>query len=155
KTRIVIDLSHSTDFRAFHLANPPRIVVDMPPAQWHIARANLILNPILKGYRSGPLDDGLTRIIFDLQKPAVIGEAYVLPKSDYEGNRLVVDLSPASQNLFEGKLSDVFGNRDLKGPGAAPAFTTGYAAMENKTIRAAAVPVNPTIAPAAYMAPRD
>ena len=154
KTRIVLDFNQKTDFRVFHLSSPPRIVVDMPPAKWQIARTNLILNPVLKGYRSGPLEDGLTRIIFDLQKPAAISEAYILPRNDYEANRLVVDLAPTTQNLFEGSLSEVFGNRDLKGPGAVP-FAGDYAEMQNKKIREAVVPANPVIAPAAYMAPRQ
>jgi N-acetylmuramoyl-L-alanine amidase len=153
KTRIVLDVNQKTDFRVFHLASPPRIVVDMPPAKWHIARTDLILNPVLKGYRSGPLEDGLTRVIFDLQKPAEISEAYFLPKNDYEPNRLVVDLAPTTQNLFEGSLSEVFGNRDLKGPGEAP-FASGYAETENRKLRDVAVPGSPVIAPAAYLAPR-
>ncbi len=155
KTRVVLDFNRKTDFRVFHLANPPRIVIDMEPAQWHIAKAQFMLNGLLKGYRSGSLEDGLTRVIFDLNKPAVISEAYTLPAKEFEKDRLVVDLTPSTQNLFDGKLSDVFGNRDLAGPGAAPKFTSGYAEMENNTMRAIAAPANPVMAPAAYMAPRD
>ena len=154
KTRLVIDFNRKTDFRVFHLSAPPRIVIDMLPAEWHVAKSRMMLDPLLKGYRSGLLDDGLTRIIFDLQKPAVINEAYLLPKSDFEKDRLVIDLAPSTLNLFEGKLSDVFGNRDLKGPGAVP-FTTGYAAMENKTIREVTMPANPVMsAPVDAVPPR-
>jgi N-acetylmuramoyl-L-alanine amidase len=156
KTRVVIDFNRATGFRVFQLANPPRIVVDIEPAQWHIAKAQFMLNGLLKGYRSGSLDDGLTRVIFDLNKTAVVEEAYTLPAKEFEKDRLVVDLAPATQNLFEGKLSDVFGNRDLKGPGAQqPNFTSGYAQMENKSMRAIAAPADPVMAPAVFTPPRD
>lgn len=154
KTRIVLDFSHKTDFRVFHLANPPRIVIDIPPAEWHVAKTQFLLNDLIKGYRSGALDDGLTRVIFDLNKPAIVESAYTLPKTDFEKDRLVIDLAPASQNLFEGKLSEVFGIRDLKGPGA-PKFTTGYAAMENKSVREAAIPGIATAVPPAQLPPRQ
>jgi N-acetylmuramoyl-L-alanine amidase len=151
-TRLVIVFNRKTDFRVFHLAGPNRIVIDIPPVEWHVAKSQAMLQSLLQGYRSGSLDDGLTRIIFDLRTPA-IADAYFLPKNDFEKDRLVIDLKPSSQNLFEASLSDVFGNRDLKGPGA-PSFTTGYAEMQNKMVQGSALPVAPGSAPPLSLPPK-
>lgn len=147
-TRLVIEFNRKTDFRVFHLADPARIVIDLPSAQWHIAKSQFMLSDLLQGYRSGTLDDGLTRIIFDLRKTAVVAESYFLTKNDFEKDRLVIDLKPASANLFDGRLSDVFGNRDLKGTGA-PAFVSGYGDLRNKSVQRLAAPAEPVSAPPA------
>ncbi|MEZ0223676.1 MAG: N-acetylmuramoyl-L-alanine amidase [Alphaproteobacteria bacterium] len=149
-TRLVITFNRKTDFRVFHLADPARIVIDLPPAAWNVAKSQFMLHGLLQGYRSGTLDDGLTRVIFDLRKTAVVDESYFLPKNDFEKDRLVIDLKPASANLFDGRLSDVFGNRDLKGPGA-PAFVSGYGDVRNKSVQRLAVPVEPLSAPPAAL----
>ena len=149
-TRLVIDFNRKTDFRVFHLANPARIVIDLPPAEWHVAKSQFMLDGLLQGYRSGTLDDGLTRVIFDLRKTAVVNESYFLSKNDFEKDRLVIDLKPASANLFDGRLSDVFGNRDLKGPGM-PAFVSGYGDLQNKSVQRLEVPVEPISAPPAAL----
>jgi N-acetylmuramoyl-L-alanine amidase len=145
-TRLVIDFNRKTDFRVFHLANPARIVIDLPPTDWHVAKSQFMLNSLLQGYRSGTLDDGLTRVIFDLRKTAVVDESYFLPKNDFEKDRLVIDLKPVSANLFDGRLTDVFGNRDLKGPGT-PAFVSGYSELQNKSLQRLPIPADPVLAP--------
>src|SRR4051812_41120950 len=33
--RIVVDLTRSIEFKVFQLADPPRVVVDMPEIDWH------------------------------------------------------------------------------------------------------------------------
>lgn len=125
KKRIVIDLGTKMAFRAFMLGSPNRIVVDVPASSWKIARARFTADDILKGYRSGTLEGGVTRIIFDLKKPAVIANAFVLPKGSTSKDRLVIDVRPSSQNLFNARLEDVFGDHNLKGSSVAFAARGG------------------------------
>ncbi len=140
--RIVFDLQKKADFRAFHMDNPARIAIDFDTARWHAPKSALLNNGgLLKSYRSGVLEDGLTRVIFDLSRPAVITGAFTLPKSDFEKNRIVLDVMPASDNLFKSQQGLVFGNRDLKGSGALAATGgVGFSAMQNNIVRDSAVP---------------
>lgn len=139
-TRVVVDLSRKTGFRAFHMDNPKRIALDFEGARWQAAQAQLMPGGLVKGYRSGTLEDGLTRVIFDLAKPAVIAGAFTLPKTDFEKDRIVLDLHPVSENLFQSQLSLVFGDRNLKGAGPAPAPTSSAGQARNAAVRAAEVP---------------
>ena len=115
KTRMVIDLSAQTDFRAFLLDNPHRIVVDLPEAAWAIPKTRFVTGELVKKYRSGVLEDGLTRIIFDLSAPAVVSRIFTLPKNDFSKDRLVLDLAPSSPNIFTGHLDEIYGKKDLAG----------------------------------------
>lgn len=142
KTRIVIESTASLPFRAFLLANPNRLVVDVPTVQWRASRNGFFQDRSLKGYRSGELADGLTRIVFDLAQPALIDKAFVLPASGTQKNRLVVDVAPTSQNLFNADLDRVMGDANLRERtlAAAPAVAgSPYRAAANERA-AAAVP---------------
>ena len=65
KSRIVLDLNQKTDFRAFMLDNPCRVVLDLHKAKWKISKSRLLSDSIVKSYRSGELGDGLTRAMFE------------------------------------------------------------------------------------------
>lgn len=138
--RIVIDLGAESGFRAFHMASPYRIVVDIEPAAWHAAKSGFTPGSLVRGYRSGTLDDGLVRIIFDLSQPAVIKNAFSLPKSSLAKDRIVVDLAASSANWFNARLPQVFGNRYLKGAGSAPVPASETGRRRNDDVRKAEVP---------------
>ncbi|MEZ0260542.1 MAG: N-acetylmuramoyl-L-alanine amidase [Alphaproteobacteria bacterium] len=135
QSRIVIEFNQRVDFRVFHLSDPTRLVVDLPPGNWHAPKSGLLTERMIKGYRSGALDDGLTRIIFDLGAPALVSQAFMLPKTSFNLPRLVIDLKPASVNLFQARLGDVHGNRDLKGPGKARKPDSDFARMQDRIAR--------------------
>lgn len=149
KTRIVIDLDRETDFRAFVLGDPYRVVIDMPKADWRISRSAHQNTALIKRYRSGELAEGLTRIVFDMEKPALISEAYILPRTDTASPRLVVDVAPASLNLFEARKTDVIGKRDLTSLSQTvqnlshntPAAASSYRAHQNANV-ATSVPAS-------------
>lgn len=122
RMRIVIDLDRPVKFRAFLLDKPNRIVLDLPDAAFKTFKSRLNpSNPLVSAYRSGKINGGITRVIFDLRKPATIRQAFAIPKGDPGGkDRLVLDLSPASVNAFAAQKSRVFGTRELGDLNAAP-----------------------------------
>lgn len=142
-TRIVFDLSGKTDFRVFMLDNPYRIVVDLPPVVWKTYKARMALDNIVKSYRSGVLDSGLTRVIFDIKKPVIIDEVFTLPRDSFNKNRLVIDVKLASVNLFNARKEEISGNKNLSPKGNTKPAASGndYAAAENNAARAVAPPV--------------
>jgi N-acetylmuramoyl-L-alanine amidase len=114
RTRIIVDFNKKTDFRAFLLDNPYRIVLDLPSSDWRTAKSKFITNDLLKAYRSGALEGGLTRVIFDLRKPAMIDNAFFIAKDSFNHDRLALDIKAVSRNAFMARLEDVQGQRDLK-----------------------------------------
>ena len=141
-TRIVLDINHKTKYRAFLLDRPYRLVLDLPPVRWRTYRSRFVEpNDAIASYRSGTLDDGLTRIIFDLKHPAVIRDLYNLPAHAGMKNRLVIDIDRATTATFAAEKNTVTGTRDL----APPANTTpaadnngdSYASSQDNSIRAA------------------
>lgn len=139
-TRITVDLATKSDFRIFHLANPYRIVLDLPPSKWVAAKSGLMSGGLVRGYRSGVLEDGLTRVIFDLGRAATVSNAVLLAKSSFEKNRVVIDLTPSSANLFNARLPQIYGSREIGAVKPAPAPVSSYAREQNRIVREAVVP---------------
>lgn len=91
--RLVLDLSAEAPFRAFTLSDPDRAVVDLPlPArapEWPTRRAGPV-----SGLRAGVFDEGVWRVVLDLDAPMRIATAGIWPPSQGRGHRLVLDLAP-------------------------------------------------------------
>lgn len=96
RTRVVLDLSGPTDHRLFALADPQRIVVDLPDTG---VRPNLPALPakgLVRRIRTGQRPDDTSRVVFDVAGP-VISQSFLLPPDGNVGYRLVVDLSPRGE----------------------------------------------------------
>jgi N-acetylmuramoyl-L-alanine amidase len=131
RTRIVIDFSGKPDFRAFLLDNPKRLAVDIPRAGWKTARNTMVGEGVVRGYRSGLLEEeGLMRVMFDLKGPVTVGQAFVLPRDSMAKDRIVIDLKPASQNVFAARTAEIYGNKGLKGEASARAETSPLAKIQ-------------------------
>lgn len=101
KTRLVLDLSASVKFRIFSLADPYRVVLDLPDIAWQVpATAARRKGGLIAGLRYGQYQPGNARVVLDLRRPAVIGKSFILPPSEGYGPRLVVDIKPATRKAF-------------------------------------------------------
>ncbi|MBI3440900.1 MAG: N-acetylmuramoyl-L-alanine amidase [Proteobacteria bacterium] len=95
------------------------------------------------------MDDGLTRIIFDVKRPVIIDNIFTLPKDDFNKHRLVIDVKPASVNLFNARKEEIVGNHNLRGEGSIKTsrntikatLSQGYAAGQNDIVKAPTPPV--------------
>jgi N-acetylmuramoyl-L-alanine amidase len=138
--RIVFDLSAPIDHRAFLLNDPPRLVIDLTSQKWATAKSRHLSNSVVSGYRSGQLDNGLTRVVFDLRQKAIIERTGLLPKTATASHRLVIDMERSSDNIFQARLTDVFGNTEIRdaAPGqkntSAALPLSGYAKMRNESV---------------------
>jgi N-acetylmuramoyl-L-alanine amidase len=112
RTRLVLELSDPVNLRTFTLANPDRVVVDMPEVAWRLgAPPQPTGNGSVKSYRYGLFREGNSRMVIDLNKPVSVGDTLVLPPSGGFGYRLVIDMFPAQQASFD---SDAGWPADLK-----------------------------------------
>src|SRR5712691_4665862 len=101
QTRLVIDLSHKIDIRAFTLANPYRVVVDMPQVTFQLPpRTGEAGRGLIKAFRYGLVMQGGSRLVIDLARPARIDKAFVLDAANEQPARLVLDLAATDRETF-------------------------------------------------------
>ena len=100
-TRFVVEVSDPVTLRAFTLANPNRVVLDMPAVQWHLGDPPRPSgNGAISAYRYGQFRSGNSRFVIDLNRPVAVTTPKVIPPTGGYGYRFVIDLTPASQEEF-------------------------------------------------------
>ncbi|HUE66481.1 MAG TPA: N-acetylmuramoyl-L-alanine amidase [Rhizomicrobium sp.] len=102
RTRLVIELSDPLNLRAFALANPDRVVIDMPEVSWRLGAPPRPsgYGPV-KSYRYGLFRGGNSRMVIDLNSPVSVADPLVLPPSAGFGYRVVIDLFPTTRPKFD------------------------------------------------------
>ncbi|MGE4063957.1 MAG: N-acetylmuramoyl-L-alanine amidase [Rhodospirillaceae bacterium] len=100
-TRLVLELSENIEFSIFSLADPYRIVADLPELDWTVD-GNALRNPVgvIKTVRYGLFQPGRARIVLDLEAPAGVKNAFVLPATGDTPHRFVMDLERTSREKF-------------------------------------------------------
>jgi len=102
RTRLVIELSDPVNLRSFVLANPDRVVIDMPEVTWRIGAPPRPSGfGAIKSYRYGQFRAGNARMVIDLNQPVTVSDALVLPPSSGFGYRVVIDLFPTNRTKFD------------------------------------------------------
>ncbi len=94
RTRAVLDLSATLEYKIFTLPSPDRVVIDIEDSYLSGDLARSEIQGLLKGVRTGERGSGL-RIVFDLTKASRI-QSFLLPPAKQYGHRLVVDLHQKS-----------------------------------------------------------
>ena len=101
QTRMIVDFSHKIDVRAFTLANPYRVVIDMPQVTFHLRpKTGEAGRGLIKAFRFGLVMQGGSRMVIDLARPARIEKAFVLEAANDLPARLVLDLAAADREAF-------------------------------------------------------
>lgn len=100
-TRFVVDLDKTIDIRAFTLANPYRVVIDMPQVTFQLPpKAGLAGRGLIKAFRFGLVMQGGSRMVIDLARPARIDKAFVLEAANEQPARLVLELTATDREAF-------------------------------------------------------
>ena len=101
ETRLVMDLTATIGLRAFTLADPYRVVVDIPQTVFQLPpQAGETGRGLVKAYRYGLVMAGGSRLVIDVTKPVRIEKATVLESRGGEPARLVLDLSQIDRESF-------------------------------------------------------
>jgi N-acetylmuramoyl-L-alanine amidase len=99
-TRLVIELSEPVEYRAFALANPDRIVIDLPEIDWRMRPGSVRrAEGLVQGFRFGLVRPGTSRVVLDLKRSGYIKGAFLLPPGDGAMYRFVLDIAPGRQAL--------------------------------------------------------
>lgn len=101
-TRFVVELTARTKFDIFVLADPYRVVIDLPEIDWKINNARQGKSVgVIDLYRYGLFRPGTSRIVLDLSGPATVDRAfYMAPRGSVRQYRLVIDLKATNRSLF-------------------------------------------------------
>ena len=101
QTRFVLDLDKAVRFRAFTLADPYRVVLDIPQVTFQL-RAGIGTSGrgLVKAFRYGLVMPGGSRMVFDLTGPAKITKAAVLDAASGQPARLVLEFEETDRTSF-------------------------------------------------------
>ena len=120
QTRFVLDLDKPIQFRAFALADPYRVIVDIPQTTFKLAAGTGAAGRgLVKAFRYGLVMPGGSRLVFDLAGPARIAKSYVLEAANGQPPRLVLELEEVDRTAFVQSLAPE--NRPELRPGIAEA----------------------------------
>jgi N-acetylmuramoyl-L-alanine amidase len=101
RTRFILDLSRTIELTAFTLADPYRVVVDLPQVAFQLpGKAGESGRGLVKAFRFGLVMPGGSRIVLDATGPVRIDKAFVLDPIDGQPARLVLDLVAVDRETF-------------------------------------------------------
>jgi N-acetylmuramoyl-L-alanine amidase len=106
QTRFVMDVSRKIELRAFTLADPYRVVVDIPQVAFQVPpRLGEKGRGLIKAFRFGLVMAGGSRIVLDVARPVKVEKAFVLDAARGQPARLVLDLAAIDRDTFMRNLS--------------------------------------------------
>ncbi|WP_328809229.1 N-acetylmuramoyl-L-alanine amidase [Roseibium aggregatum] len=102
RTRFVLDMDQQVTPVIKGLANPYRLIIDLPEVAFSIPHdAGSKGRGLVADWRFGLFADGKSRIVMDLTGPVDVDKTFFLPPVDDQPARLVVDLVSATPESFE------------------------------------------------------
>lgn len=120
-TRFVLDFTQTIEFSLFTLPDPNRLVIDLPEVGWRLPPRPLPRHTgVLDTLRYGLFMPGRSRVVVDLTQPVAVKKAFLLEPEGNHSYRLVIDLAPASREVFLKYGAPAASPRPLD-PGAVPA----------------------------------
>jgi N-acetylmuramoyl-L-alanine amidase len=106
RTRLIIDLERTVDMRAFLLADPARVVIDLDEVNFQLpALTGQTGRGLVTAWRYGLFAANKSRIVIDLSSLALIDKAFMLEAVDQQPARLVIDLVKSDAAKFNAALS--------------------------------------------------
>lgn len=139
QTRIIVDFDRKISLRAFTLADPYRVVLDMPQTTFAMGPESPTQQQrgLVKAYRYGLVMAGGSRMVIDLTDPAKISRAEVLEPVNGQPARLVLELDATDRAGFLQAIAarnrsagDSTGSSKAAAPAAGPALSVDTRASD-------------------------
>lgn len=123
QTRFILDLDKTIPFRAFAMADPYRLVIDIPQVNFRLPPGTGVAGRgLVKAFRYGLVMPGGSRIVFDLTGPVKITSSTMLDSANGQPPRLVLELEETDPATFKQVLAQ-------ETPPLKPAITDQAAAV--------------------------
>lgn len=101
RTRFVLDLDQQLSPIISALADPYRLIIDLPEIAFDLpADTGREGRGLIKAWRYGLFAKGKSRIVLDVSEPVAIDKTFVLPAVDDQPARLVIDIVKTSRDGF-------------------------------------------------------
>ncbi|WP_242390365.1 N-acetylmuramoyl-L-alanine amidase [Polymorphum gilvum] len=101
RTRFVLDLDGQIPFSVSTLADPYRLVIDLPATDFKLpADSGREGRGLIRTWRYGMFAPGKSRIVLDATGPVEVDKTFVLPAVDDQPARLVIDLVRTTREAF-------------------------------------------------------
>ena len=105
RTRIVLDFDRAPTIETRYIANPDRIVIDLPATAFAFAEADLKATGLFSDIRYGSMDAASARLVLTAARPARLAAAEVQANEDGNGYRLVLDAELVPEQDFAALVS--------------------------------------------------
>ncbi len=100
-TRMVVDFNQKIDLRTFTLANPYRVIIDLPQVVFRFPpKTGESGRGLIKAFRFGLMMTGGSRIVIDLTRPARVEKSFLLDAANDQPARFVLDLTAVDRDAF-------------------------------------------------------
>ncbi len=101
RTRFVADLDTAVSYSVYVVADPYRVVVDMPGVRFSmLPDTGDQEKGLIKSFRFGQIEPGKSRIVIDTNGPVLIEKSFVLNPQDGQPARMVIDLVQTDLRTF-------------------------------------------------------
>lgn len=105
RTRIVLDFDRPPTIETRYIANPDRIIVDLPATAFAFAEDDLKAMGLFSDIRYGSMDATSARLVLTAARPARLAIAKVMPNEADGGYRLVLDAELVPEQDFAALVS--------------------------------------------------
>ena len=101
ESRFVLELDKPVAFRVFTLADPYRVILDMPQVNFQLKKGQDGVGAgLISAYRYGVFSEGKSRIVIDVLAPVAVRKSFMLKPVDGKPARLVLDLVRTDRSGF-------------------------------------------------------
>ncbi|WP_373086407.1 N-acetylmuramoyl-L-alanine amidase [Sneathiella sp.] len=100
KTRFVLEMSEKPDVSVFLLAEPYRIVIDLPELNWQADDSAPRQKGVIQNYRYGLFKKHTSRVVLDVDGPVRILRSVILPPAAGKPYRFFIDIQRTDQASF-------------------------------------------------------
>lgn len=104
RTRLVIDFDRKPDFTVHYVANPYRVLIDLPETDFGIKAEELEARGIFSDIRYGAMAAGRSRIVLTATRPVGVVLAEVQEEEGAASYRLVIDAAIVTSEAFQAQM---------------------------------------------------
>lgn len=106
RTRVVVEFDRKPDFSLHYVADPVRVVVDLPETAFGLKADSLEPRGLFDAIRYGGMGAGSSRIVLSAKGPVAVTHAEVIAEEGGKGYRLVLDAERVDQTRFDALLGE-------------------------------------------------
>nr|WP_245423495.1 N-acetylmuramoyl-L-alanine amidase [Rhizobium subbaraonis] len=100
RTRVIIDFDKRPDISVHYVANPYRILIDLPETVFALKKDEFAARGLFTDVRFGAMAEGRSRIVLTADRPASVTSTEVREEEGGKSFRLVIDTGIVTEGAF-------------------------------------------------------